>query len=612
MNIKTTLVLIVLVGLLLGAWALFLRGGPGEVREGFDKPFFESFLPSDADEIRIQDAGGLRVKEPVLFTRGAGGWEVTSASLENGRPVRAKARVVQDVLEAVQALAPLRMVTEDANAQEEQELGIGVRDCLTITVSGKAMEPLSLTFGAELGPGEVTCRASSRPEIFAVPKEALRSLAPEARDAEDPALLRLEVLDVKTIAVERDGSRVLSVERGHSRWFMSAPIDGVPADAQRCERLRSAALSLAIRKRLWDADPAEVFKGEAPWRITVGTATGKSHTVVLGGAHEKLGVTARLDDREPIVVVSDDILALLGGDLGRYRDRRPLDVPNARVAMVKVENKQGPDLTLQRFNQSRFKILLPDREMPAVTLFADEVDASAYLAGLRGIHFTRFGTEEPLFEPELVVTVSSASAGAQKLTEQAVAIGPATDGERPLRVVGQPGLGYVTDESVAFLKRPYWELLERRAKCTDAYFKVGRLEVTSSEGTVSKYVGRIPGFQQDLILAREDGDVLVDVRPDAKERLITAMTGGFAVDSWLGEGARPEMGFDKPYLLVRWFEPKGATNAGIPQTDEGEWNALVIGRRKADGKYYAMIEDGKLDLAFILDPIHLAMFTDLK
>ncbi|NRA97278.1 MAG: DUF4340 domain-containing protein [Planctomycetes bacterium] len=613
MNIKTTLILMVLVGGLLGVWAIFLRGGPGEVHPALTGgPFFSNFLASDANEVRIEDAGGHRVKDAVTFTRGAGGWQVSSASLEGGRPVPAKARVVEEVLEVVQALKPLRLVVEDPDANEEQELGLGVRDCLTITVSGPTMNPVSLALGSEVGPGEVTCRASARPEVFAVPQEVLRSLAPEARDAEDPALLRLDVLDVKTIEVERAGERVLSLDRGHARWFMEAPIAGAPADGEHCDRLRQAVLSLAIQARLWDQGPMEELTDPPAWRIVVGTASGESHVVRFGRIRGNGGIVAGLDDKLPLVVVSDHIVPLLQGDLARYRDRRPLDIPNSRIASVRVERQDDSALMLQRHNQQVFRITLPGRTMPNVTLFADEVDTGEFLSSLGAVQFVRFAIEEPAFEPALEVVVSVTAPGGQVRAEQRIKIGSSSEGERPLRVVGQPGTGWVKDEAVAFLGRPYWSLLERRAKCTDAYFKVGRMEVTNAEGKATRYTGRIPGLQQDLVLSRDVNGVRVAMKPDIQRRLLTAMTGGVAVESWIGEGARPEMGFERPHLLVRWFEPEGATNSGIPQTDEGEWKALIIGNRQANGTYYAMIEDGKLDLTFILDPINLPIFTDLQ
>ena len=613
MNIKTTLILMLLVGVLLAVWAIFLRSGAGVVHpEWTGRPFFGSFVVGDVSGVRLEDAGGRRLKDPVTFGRGPAGWQVSCESLEDGRAVRAKTRVVEDLLETVQALKPLRMVFEEPTSEGEQGLGLGVRDCLTIMVTGPQMEPLSLTLGAEVGPGEVACRVSTRSEIFSVPQEVLRGLAIEARDAQDPALLRLEILEVTSIAVDRAGTRVLSLDRGHARWFMRVPIEGAPADGERCDRLRNAVLSAAIRERLWDQKSTDEFTDPPAWRITVGTAGGASHVVRLGRRRGDGGLVAGLDGKLPIVVVGDGILPLLEGDLGRYRDRRPLDVPSSRVMGVRVEREGAGSLMLQRHNQQVFRITLPGRPAPDVALFADEVDAGQFLSSLRAVQFDRFEIESVPFDTDLEVVVSVAEPGARTAGEQRIQIGAAIGGSRPLRVVGQPGIGWVKDAAVAFLQRPYWDLLERRAKCTDAYFKVGRVEVTNAEGAVTRYIGRVPGLQADLILSRVENGVEAALKPDVQRRLLNAMTGGVAVRSWIGEGSQPEMGFDKPHLLFRWFEPKGATNSGIPQTDEGEWKALVVGRRQADGTYYAMIEDGKLDLSFVLDPINLAIFTDLQ
>lgn len=611
MNIKTTLVLLVVAGGLLAAWAGFFAGGPGEVTPWTGRPFFGDFVPTDAARIRIHDASGDRMTAPVELARSQGRWQVSSPAVEDGHAVNARERVAADVLDAVQAVTPLRIVNENPSSQDEIDLGLDARHRLEISVDGPTMDAISLQFGAKVGAGEVTCRASSRREVFAVPREVLRRLAPRAEDAVDPALLRLDVLDVRRLRVAVAGAEVLDVERGHQRWFMNKPFQAAPGDSERCDQLRSAVLSLAIAKRLWDKKPEEVVPAPAPWQLTVRTATGIEHVIHLGKRVKDGLIAARLEGAEHAVIVSDDILAVLDGDWGRFRDRHPIEAPASRLISVALEQKNGEHVAFRRVNQTVFRIELPDRRMREVPTFADDVEMSSFLAQLRGIELLRFVSDDATFEPDVKVTVTVHDPGAQKSIDRAYEIGPASGGMRPLRVVGQPGLGHINADAATFLTKPYWTLIERRAKCTDAYFKLGKLEFRDDKGTIASYVGRIPGAQQDLILARDRGGNLTDIPDELKTRLVHHMIEGISVDSWLGEKRTDEMGFDKPRLLMRWFEPKGASVNGIPSGDEGEWRALVIGARRADGLHYATFDEGLVDLVFLVDPKDIAPFTDM-
>ena len=612
MNIKTTLVLLVIAAVLLGVWAGFFRDGPGKVAPWTGQPFFGSFIPSDAAEIRIEDGSGERVEQPLHFARTPLGWEVSSSAVEEGHAVRARTQVVAEILDAVQAIVPLRVVQEAPSGQEELDLGLDVRRRLTVAVSGPHMEPISLHFGSKVGAGEVTCRSSARSEIFAVPHEALRRLTPRPTEAIDPAVLRLDVLNVRQIKVEREGERALDIARSHSRWFLNAPFEAAPGDGQRCDQLRSAVLGLGIVKRLWKKKIGDVIPTPPPWRITVGTTTGASRVIELG---ERVGqglIAAHVVGTEHAVVVSDDILALFDGDWGRFRDRHPIDAPASRLVALALHHKDRPPVAFRRYNATVFKIDLLGRENPSVPMLTDDVEMSSFLSALRGIELIRFGGKDLRFEPDLKIVITLHEPGATESIERTVEIGPVTDGMRALRLVGQPGIGWINAESTGFLMRPYWELRERKVWCADAYFKLGRLQIRDSKGNVANYVGRIPAPKADLILSRDRNGNLTDIPKPIKDRVVRHMIGEtFSAHSWIGETATDAMGFDTPHLLVRWFEPKDATVEGIPPGDSGTWKALVIGSRRADGLHYARIEDGTLASMFLLSPKDLAPFFDI-
>ena len=131
------------------------------------------------------------------------------------------------------------------------------------------------------------------------------------------------------------------------------------------------------------------------------------------------------------------------------------------------------------------------------------------------------------------------------------------------------------------------------------------------DGRTVAFVGSVPGRQENLILTSGTGEGARTLDSRIQTRLLENMTAGIPVDRWLGDQPTPQMGLDTPHIRLRWFEPEGASTESIPATDKGTWKSLVVGARRADGKYYAMLEDGLLNLTFLLDPINLPVLTDL-
>ncbi len=608
MNIKTTIVLIVLVSSLLAVYLFVLKGGPGEERPWMGLPLLGDFAADDIHEIIVSDPSGKRSQDTTRLVRDAQGWEISCRSLEEGRPIRAKARVAHTLLDALQALQPLRVVTDPG---DDAGLGLDPTSALSIELRGPDMEPRRLRIGASIGAGELACRTNVRDGTFTIGQEVLSSLAIDGRNAADQALLRLAYLDVNAIRVEEAGVNKFEIERGHSRWFLKSPLAGVPADTERCDQLRNAVLRMAIRKRLWDVPPESVVPAPSPWRVTVTDTNGTEHVILLDPDNQRGGLAARVSGQSPAVLASSDLMPLLRRHWGEYRDRRPIGAPSAHIGIIELERPRSRGLTLQRFNQQMFKLTVAEQAPTTVTYFADEVEAGEFLSKLRGLTFLRFDSIEPTFEPEFTIALGLAAPGSRALTRQSIRIGPPDGDERPFKVVGQPGLGFIAGDAVEFLQAPYWTLLERRAKCTDAYFKLGRIELSMADGRSVAYLGRIPGDQEQLVLTRSDEGGAGRLGAVNQTRLLENMTAGVPVVEWLGDQPEPSMGFDAPFMTFRWFEPADASVKSIPAGGEGTWKELILGKRRADGSYFARLKDGVLGLVFLMDPINLPVFTDI-
>ena len=104
---RTTIVLLVLVALLGLGWAFFLRPHDAAVSRG---PLFAGLDAAPITRVVIEDSSGQRTGRRVVIGSGPAGWSVEAATLDDGRPVRARTDVVTGMLEALRALVPLAVL----------------------------------------------------------------------------------------------------------------------------------------------------------------------------------------------------------------------------------------------------------------------------------------------------------------------------------------------------------------------------------------------------------------------------------------------------------------------------------------------------------------------
>ena len=145
---------------------------------------------------------------------------------------------------------------------------------------------------------------------------------------------------------------------------------------------------------------------------------------------------------------------------------------------------------------------------------------------------------------------------------------------------------------------------------TDAYFRLGRIEISDPEGTTRRFQGFIDRPNSDLTIRSLSGLQWTDV-PEATTRAFQIlMVGGFRIKEYIGTTKREEFGFQKPTLTLKWIEPNGASTDGIPESDVGEERLLTIGSRRTDGLYYGILEP-RPGLVFLVDESSLRPILSL-
>jgi hypothetical protein len=219
---------------------------------------------------------------------------------------------------------------------------------------------------------------------------------------------------------------------------------------------------------------------------------------------------------------------------------------------------------------------------------ADPVDCAAWIEALRGLTAAKFDEAELVDQPTMTVKVLCAVGAGTSGTEYTLAIGSPKDQLVPMMVTGQMGTAWVEASRLQFLSRPFFEILERTAWFTDAYFRLGQIKITDSDGNTASFRGSIDSPDADLTIRALKGLDLKEVPEPTTRAFQALMVGGFRVKRFLGREQLPEYGFAAPTLLLEWTEPVGAGPSEIPITNEGVEKRVIIGSRRADGLYYGV------------------------
>lgn len=606
MSQKTTVLLLLLCGAMFGAWALFFRDQANDSTLT-KTPVFGGLISEEVASISLSDPIGTRLTAPItLRPKGGNEWSLECPSIDNGRPVRARKEAVFDLLQAVRELIPIAVLSESVRTEELEGYGLSESQRQTIVIERLGGSKIEAAFGADQGAGQVVFHRFDRPHVFGVAREARNLIFTSLERYEDQAFLSVPFLDVIAMSFESQGRLLVELERRFDRWWVTKPAE-VLADDRAADEIRNHLLDIRVLKRVHDASANASLDAGRIWKVSLRVRGREQPLVLHFGAPTEGGVPARIEGESAVKMLHPGILPILERTRGDLRDPHLLTLPRSEIASFELVRPGQPKLVLNRQGDAYFlEVALSDGKL-ALAREADPTAVDRFLEQLGSLTLSGYVLNAPTFEPAVSVRVTRRDGQAPV----AIQIGAdVKDGRVPARVVGEAGSGTVDSAATAFLDAPYWTLLSRLNRGTDAYFKIGRIRIEDDQGLKLELKCRIERAQADLkakvSLGKEpDLEVPEAMLHPAKNKIVD-----FTIRDFVGDRDAPEMGLESPRLKVSWFEPEGASISGIPESATGRWGELRVGSKRPDGLSFARMNDD-LGLVFLLEHADLANFYRL-
>lgn len=596
MSARTTIVLLVLVALAGGGIWWATRGDAGGLGGPQGRRMLPGLQSSDVAGITIRsERSDTALKGTLTMARGEGGaWTVR---LDDEPPVRARAERVRSLLETLREGVYLRELTS-ASKDALGKHGLDPGQRVLVGLSSPSAGTRSLEFGAVVSEGGVAMRADGGWPPVEVDRQILEDLTAEPSKWVETRLSPFDASAAQSVRVtfpkRPDASFRASREAG--QWAIREPAL-LRADQGLLLRLLASLGSVETRGAFEAGGPPPGvlvrYEVEIPPRP-------KPYVVEIGDARSGDLVPAREGGEEKWRAVSLAGLELITQPASHFRSRRLLDVEAANVQEVLVSRGGAPALHLmRRAGRLHFE---PPPEWGWTYLGAPRslpLDASAQsdflqaLCEMEAVDLESGGA----FEPAWSVTVRHGPAGAPT-SETKIRLGPDEGGKRAFARLTETREGRVKTADAAFLEKPFWELLERRAY-TVAWFSLGSIEVeeVGKRKVVISPVGN-SGAEPEFELIEPRGQARRRVPKDVLVP-VTSKICFLSVDRFVGFGKPEAFGLDKPRYLVRWRD--AATSQGAaPDSRKGQWVTWRIGERGPDGAHTCDL-DAEPGLVFKVD-----------
>ncbi|MSR74014.1 MAG: DUF4340 domain-containing protein [Planctomycetes bacterium] len=595
MSLRTTLILLALVGVLAGVW--FLQPKPATIEHAL----FRGWDMASATRIVVKrpDSAAWTIERNKQ-----GIWMLTDVQ----PPWRAKQLLVTQLLQALRESSVLRVLAEDAAPAELERFGLHPNMCSSVMVHCGASESVSLTLGAALGTGGVAARSSRIPAIVAVPAELLPLLFPERADCIDMLILPVNALDIVSIRFVRSAESSFSLDRRFSRWVIGSHSD-LPADAGKCDRIRNslAALRSLVRHpptqattALWDS------AASANRNIVLTLQSGEVHTLELR-CTEAGSVLARTEADGSIHTVDSEVSTLLSIDPAAMRDRRIVLADTGDIQSITVGGAEpANNWKLARTGQL-WDVILANGSS-GVQRAADALARARFIERLAGLHYEDATVQRsiaPVTALEVVIASGERSDRVQTLLFTADGAQHFSVYDKELGCAGRVAAG-----NIAFLLAPAWDMLERMAIGAGAYFAIGGIKLRiEGEGEIEVRTS-IPNAGDDLQGALVTPRGLRSI-PEEVFRPVALRLVAPTVKRFVGRLELAEQGFDRPLVDAAFYEIEHPSAEGIKSDAAGRWRSLRIGSTCAAEGFYARFDGDPAGLVFILEQQDLAVFSNL-
>ena len=402
MNFRTTLIIIILLAGIGGAYFLFFQESPVDESANAKPPIHEVYDIARVDvqqaEISFADAAYQDLK---LVKEATGSWRLESPFQADADTEKVN-QLLDDVLN--------KRVKQTLEVPALTQYGL---DTPSITLSlwktGDTSPTATFFLGKKAINFSVYTKEKSEAHIFLIESSALDDLTKSPADLRDRSVIKFNVEAISKIQLEhRDKgstsqSSTLNCEKRDGTWRVTYPIEA-NADVEEIERLLSELRSLQVST--FEADgadanvPAQLEKSglDSP-RIQVKLTSGdNTYALDIGAAvpsaDEIQGrVYVKSIHQESIYTVSDDIYTLLNKSVFDLRDKRVIDfqrIDTIRIAIF-IRSKQDEETTLCTKNYDNTWEL----QTPTGKIKADAKAVDDLLFGVDSLEAAAFVDDSP-------------------------------------------------------------------------------------------------------------------------------------------------------------------------------------------------------------------------
>ena len=353
MNFQTTLIIIILLAGIGGAYFLFFQESPDDESANAKPPIHEVYGIAKEDvkqaEISFADAAYQDLK---LVKEATGSWRLESPFQADADTEKVN-QLLDDVLN--------KRVKQTLEVPALAQYGL---DTPSITFSLWKTDGTSPTATFFLGKKAINfsvyTKEKSEAHIFLIESSALDDLTKSPADLRDRSVIKFNVEAISKIQLEhRDKgstsqSSTLNCEKRDGTWRVTYPI-AAKADGEEIERLLSELRSLQVST--FEADgadanvPAQLEKSglDSP-RIQVKLTDGNNtYSLDIGSTVPSVDGTqgrvyVKSIHQESIYTVSDDIYKLLNKSVFDLRNKRVIDFQ--RIDTIRIEIKRDQETIL--------------------------------------------------------------------------------------------------------------------------------------------------------------------------------------------------------------------------------------------------------------------------
>ena len=393
MNFRTTLIIIVLLAGIAGAYFLFFQQSPEKASTDEKPPIHQVYGITRENiqqmEVMFADTAYQNLK---LVKDATGNWQLKSPFQADADSEKVS-QMLDDILN--------KRVKQTLEVTELTQYGLDTPS-ITLSLWTAEASPRVTTFsiGKKAINFSVYAKEKSQAHIFLIESSALDDLTKSPTDLRDPSVIKFNTETVSNIQFTfRDTGatskpKTLHCEKRDGTWFVTHPME-TKADPQEIEDLLSGLRSLQVST--FEADkadanvPAQLEKTELDTpRIQMKLSDG-NNTYALDIGSEvpsengtQGSVYVKSVHQEAIYTVSDDIYKLLSKSVFDLRDKRVIDFQ--RTDTVRIEIKQTQEITVCTKNYDNTWEL----QTPTGKIKADAQAVDDLLFGIDSLEATAF------------------------------------------------------------------------------------------------------------------------------------------------------------------------------------------------------------------------------